>query len=61
MKAMPPSCARQSTSRGIEDEPTFERLRAMGCDVAQGYWISKPLAAAQVPMFLPKSTKIRYA
>jgi diguanylate cyclase len=48
-------------AEGIEDEPTFERLRTMGCDVAQGYWISKPLTAAQVPMFLPASTNIRYA
>jgi EAL domain-containing protein (putative c-di-GMP-specific phosphodiesterase class I) len=33
-------------AEGVEDEPTFERLRSLGCDMAQGYWLSRPLDAA---------------
>ena len=31
------------TAEGIEDESTFALLAAMGCDAAQGYFVSKPL------------------
>jgi diguanylate cyclase len=31
-------------AEGIEDEATWTRLRAVGCDAAQGYYLSKPLA-----------------
>jgi diguanylate cyclase (GGDEF)-like protein len=37
---------RQVVAEGVEDEETWERLRHLGCDVAQGYWISRPLPAA---------------
>jgi EAL domain-containing protein (putative c-di-GMP-specific phosphodiesterase class I)/CHASE2 domain-containing sensor protein len=30
-------------AEGIEDAQTLEELRHMGCHVAQGYWISRPL------------------
>ena len=33
------------TAEGIEDEATMQRLAALKCDVAQGYYLSKPLAA----------------
>jgi diguanylate cyclase len=29
---------------GVEDEPTLQRLASLGCDLAQGYHISRPLA-----------------
>jgi len=32
-------------AEGVETEPVLERLAALGCDVAQGYLISKPLPA----------------
>ncbi|MDQ6620611.1 MAG: EAL domain-containing protein, partial [Pseudomonadota bacterium] len=32
-------------AEGVEDEPTLERLRALGCDLVQGYLLSRPLAA----------------
>jgi len=35
-------------AEGIEDRATWERLREMGCDVAQGYYMSRPLPAAEV-------------
>lgn len=30
-------------AEGIENEPVLDRLRALGCDLAQGYGISRPL------------------
>jgi EAL domain-containing protein (putative c-di-GMP-specific phosphodiesterase class I) len=35
-------------AEGIEDEPTWTRLAALGCDVGQGYWLSRPLRAEAV-------------
>jgi diguanylate cyclase (GGDEF)-like protein/PAS domain S-box-containing protein len=31
------------TAEGIEDEATMQRLAALECDVAQGYYVSRPL------------------
>lgn len=36
-------------AEGVEDAATFTRLGEMGCDVAQGYYMSKPILAAEVP------------
>ena len=33
-------------AEGVEDEATFHRLAGLGCDFAQGYHFSKPLAPA---------------
>jgi diguanylate cyclase (GGDEF)-like protein len=33
-------------AEGIEDKVTWDMLNAMGCDLAQGYYISKPMPAA---------------
>jgi diguanylate cyclase (GGDEF)-like protein len=35
-------------AEGIEDEATWTRLRAVGCDAAQGYYLSKPLPPAEL-------------
>jgi len=35
-------------AEGIEDQPTLDALREMGCDIAQGYFISKPLDSKQM-------------
>jgi EAL domain-containing protein (putative c-di-GMP-specific phosphodiesterase class I) len=32
------------TAEGVEHEATCDALRAMGCDVGQGYFFSRPLA-----------------
>jgi len=32
-------------AEGVEDKAILEQLRVMGCDVAQGYFISRPLTA----------------
>lgn len=42
-------------AEGVEDEATLERLRALGCDRVQGFWLSRPLAAADVEQWLRES------
>jgi EAL domain-containing protein (putative c-di-GMP-specific phosphodiesterase class I) len=38
----------RTVAEGIEDSFTFERLRALGCELAQGFHMSKPLPAASL-------------
>jgi len=33
----------QVTAEGIEDKETYEKLQEFGCDIAQGYYFSKPV------------------
>ena len=35
-------------AEGVEDEATWERLAALGCDVAQGYFLAKPMPAPEL-------------
>ena len=32
----------QTIAEGVEDEATYEALRALGVDYAQGYWLARP-------------------
>jgi EAL domain-containing protein (putative c-di-GMP-specific phosphodiesterase class I) len=34
----------RTVAEGIEDASTLERLRALGCELAQGFHLSRPLA-----------------
>jgi diguanylate cyclase (GGDEF)-like protein/PAS domain S-box-containing protein len=34
---------KQVCAEGVEDEQTWRALAELGCDLAQGYWISRPL------------------
>jgi len=34
-------------AEGVENNEVLERLRAFGCDIAQGYCISRPLSPGQ--------------
>jgi diguanylate cyclase (GGDEF)-like protein len=34
-------------AEGVEDQATWERIAAMGCDVVQGYWVSKPMPVGE--------------
>jgi EAL domain-containing protein (putative c-di-GMP-specific phosphodiesterase class I) len=38
----------RTVAEGIEDSFTFERLRALGCELAQGFHMSKPLPASSL-------------
>ena len=36
-------------AEGVEDEQTYAALAALGCDAAQGFWLSRPVPAGDVP------------
>ena len=40
------SLGARSVAEGVEDAAQAAALREMGCDVAQGYWLSRPIPAA---------------
>ncbi|HET9045982.1 MAG TPA: EAL domain-containing protein, partial [Casimicrobiaceae bacterium] len=48
-------------AEGVEDETTLERLRALGCDMVQGYFLCRPLVAADVAEWLQASPWARLA
>ena len=48
-------------AEGVEDETTLERLRAMGCDMAQGYHVSKPLTAVDIAAWTRSAARVRVA
>lgn len=35
-------------AEGVEDQATAEKLAALGCDILQGFWISKPVSHAEL-------------
>jgi diguanylate cyclase (GGDEF)-like protein len=39
-------------AEGVEDHATWARLSALGCDLAQGFYLSRPVAAAELPSLL---------
>jgi diguanylate cyclase (GGDEF)-like protein len=39
-------------AEGVEDEATWQALRRLGCTMAQGYFISRPMPAAEVEGWL---------
>ncbi len=44
-----------TVAEGVEDAQTLLKLQQMGCDEAQGYFWSPPLAEAEFIRFLPVS------
>ena len=45
-------------AEGVEDEKCLERLREMGCDMAQGWLIAKPMPAADLTAFLTRLPRV---
>ncbi|NHC15117.1 putative bifunctional diguanylate cyclase/phosphodiesterase [Motilibacter deserti] len=41
-------------AEGVEDAETADALAALGCDVGQGYWWSRPVPAAELHPWLPR-------
>lgn len=39
----------ETTAEGVEDEETMRYLKSLNCDIAQGYFISRPLCADDIP------------
>jgi EAL domain-containing protein (putative c-di-GMP-specific phosphodiesterase class I) len=46
-------------AEGVEDEPTLRRLRELGCDMMQGYHLSRPLSSEAVPAWIRGSSWTR--
>jgi diguanylate cyclase (GGDEF)-like protein len=42
-------------AEGVESQEVWDRLRALGCDQAQGYYMSRPLRAADLTQWLTES------
>ncbi len=52
---------RRVIAEGIEDPETLELLRAIGCDIAQGYYLAKPMRIEALDSLLNASARIRAA
>ena len=46
---------KQVCAEGVEDEATWLMLRELGCDLAQGYWIARPMPAAKLREWLERT------
>ena len=44
-------------AEGVEDGPTLERLTTLGCDLAQGYHLSRPLAGPDFDRWLARTPR----
>jgi EAL domain-containing protein (putative c-di-GMP-specific phosphodiesterase class I) len=51
------SLGMRSVAEGVESAEALDLLRSLGCDEAQGYFISRPIAAAEVPASIQKHTQ----
>lgn len=38
-------------AEGVEDQADWDFLRALGCDVAQGYFITRPMLGHEIPLW----------
>lgn len=52
---------RRVIAEGIEDPETLELLRGIGCDIAQGYYLAKPMRIEALESLLTASNRIRAA
>jgi EAL domain-containing protein (putative c-di-GMP-specific phosphodiesterase class I)/ActR/RegA family two-component response regulator len=42
----------KSAAEGVENAETFDLLRELGCDFAQGYWIARPMSGGDVAAWI---------
>jgi EAL domain-containing protein (putative c-di-GMP-specific phosphodiesterase class I) len=47
--------SRQVVAEGVENKDTLERLKALGCDQVQGYYLSRPLPADEITAWFAQS------
>ena len=48
-----------TVAEGGEDAATCDTLGAMGCDVAQGYYVCRPMAAEQLEAWFDATVAVR--
>ena len=48
----------QVTAQGVEDQETYILLKSYGCDLAQGYYFSKPMAVFEFQELIRKDEKL---
>jgi EAL domain-containing protein (putative c-di-GMP-specific phosphodiesterase class I) len=41
-------------AEGVETEAVWDQLALLGCDVAQGYYLSRPVPAAELAEWLAR-------
>jgi EAL domain-containing protein (putative c-di-GMP-specific phosphodiesterase class I) len=51
----------QVVAEGVEDEPTLDMLRGLGCDYAQGYLISKAVPPDELRALAAERKRLRRA
>jgi EAL domain-containing protein (putative c-di-GMP-specific phosphodiesterase class I) len=49
----------RSVAEGVEDEAALHALMKLGCDVAQGFHLARPVAADRIPAFVSEYQLIR--
>jgi diguanylate cyclase (GGDEF)-like protein/PAS domain S-box-containing protein len=47
---------KQVCAEGVEDEATWRMLRDLGCDLAQGFWIARPMPADELLVWLSETS-----
>ena len=50
-----------NVTRKVENDPTLDRLRAMGCDMVQGYLLSRPMGVVETAAWMRGSVWTRSA
>ena len=48
-------------AEGVDDEGALERLRTLGCDMVQGFLLSRPLTAEEIAARLASHAQARVA
>ncbi len=49
----------ETTAEGVELPEQMVMLRALGCDVVQGFWMARPMPATEIPAFLARMEPVR--
>jgi EAL domain-containing protein (putative c-di-GMP-specific phosphodiesterase class I) len=47
---------KQVCAEGSRTKPRGKTLRALGCDLAQGFWIAKPMPAEELMQWLVRTS-----
>jgi EAL domain-containing protein (putative c-di-GMP-specific phosphodiesterase class I) len=47
---------KQVCAEGVEDAETWQMLKSLGCDLAQGYWIARPMNANDLMEWLTRTS-----